>query len=83
MQAEFVRWECGCEGIHLPDNNEDVIIHDCRDGGTELRFSRQTKTKRFSRSLKPTEVVDLIHTLSGLTADGERFREIKLLLGSD
>ena len=80
MKAEFVEWECGCAGIHLPDNNEDVIIRDCRSGGEEFRLSRQTKTKRY-HGLRMTEVVDLVHALNGLAFDGERFREVKLLLG--
>ena len=82
MKVEFVRWSCECEGIRCPDHTEDVILWDCRgdEGCHFCTFSPHYKDKSYE-PLSVEQVIKHIRYLGGLSIDGDRFRQIKQLLG--
>ena len=78
MTVEFVQWKCGCEGLHLPDYDDDVIINPCSEKG-KLRFSLSNKCKGTPReALTIDEVVDLAQDMDVLLDDGHILRQWRL-----
>ena len=91
----FVRWECGCVGIRLPEAQavpvrinpatepcREVVINACdggRDSDPYCIWLRPMQEKPWT-PLPAKDVLALLKQLGDLVADGYRLREVKLLL---
>ena len=75
----FVRFDCGCKGIALPDGR-DLCIYACDtdDGGLGFHY-RDLSDK--SRSPLPADQVDqLVSGIATLMRDGHSFRIVQGIL---
>jgi hypothetical protein len=78
----FVRFDCGCKGLALPDGRTICIwACDCDERGLGLWF-RDLSEK--SHTPLPVEEADaLIEEIGNLMGDGYRFRSVQSTLGLD
>jgi hypothetical protein len=80
----FVKFDCGCIGIMTEDGHV-IIIETCFYEGDPNSNPRFEFREGFSGEFVPLnqeEVGELVANLSGLVADGRKFRELKSLLKS-
>lgn len=88
----FKRYECGCVGFVLngdaidPDDERIWLVRACDDpNAPEYCFTytltrSSTLARKSSESLPEYEVKTILSAISGLVADGYRFRKLKALL---
>jgi len=76
----FVRFECGCKGLALPDGRAVCIWACDQDYASDLGFHFRDLSDK-SHSPLPTDTVDkLVDQLGHLVADGYRLRTVKGIL---
>ena len=81
----FVLFECGCQGISLPDGRT-ICIHPCEGGRDSLgadgdiSFHFRDLSDKSHTPFSADQVDEIVDTLGGLIGDGHRFREIRGIL---
>lgn len=76
----FVRFECGCKGLALPDGRS-VCFWACDHDECGLGFHFRDLSDKSHAPLPAEEVDKFVDQIGGLMADGHRYREIRSLLG--
>lgn len=74
----FVRFECGCAGLRVPDHT-DIVIRPC-EGDGDLSFHRRDLSDKSHSELSADKVDQLVMEIGALVGDGHRFREVRSLL---
>lgn len=85
----YVRFSCGCVGISGMSYKGQVYpparIIDCRSDSygsdCSIEFAPDLGEKRPYTPLTPEEVAEVFEQLQSLARAGEKFNEVKLLLG--
>jgi len=80
----FVRFSCGCIGIHTPDALP-LVIHPCDLSGDAcwepLRITtRPDLVDKDTTPLSTERVAELVSALDGLLVDGYKLRRVKAAL---
>lgn len=84
----FVKWSCGCKGIHLmptlgEPESRDIVLFDCQINELTFDDSPSGLQHKDRFLLHYVDTVKLIDDLRKLLADGEKWRVFQKLLKED